>query len=132
MSHDQRERVWGYVALAGFLLLAGVALAGCTVYWDGPATAQPWTPDARHVADLRAANDTCAGRRLGRPAIRWYVVPGTTFATPKGESSGWWEPDNRVYIAAADTNWDRTLRHELLHASLGHEGHGSLFRQCDL
>lgn len=112
--------------------LAALLLAACTVYWDGPPTAQPWTPDAQRVVELRDANDHCAGRALRRPAIRWYVVPGTGFDTPKGLSSGWWEPDNRIYIAASDTAIDWTLRHELLHAAIGHGGHGALFQMCGL
>ena len=115
--------------MRGFWL---VVLAGCTVLWEGPLTALPWTPDPARIVRLRDANDVCMGRALRRPAIRWSVVPGTVFDSPKGISSGWWEPDNRIYIVAADTALDQTVRHELLHASLGHAGHGAPFRRCGL
>ena len=59
MNHDQREQTWGVIALLGFALLCGVALAGCA---DSPTGEQfCYAPDSAHSSGLGGSTQLCLG-----------------------------------------------------------------------
>lgn len=57
--------------------------------------------------------------------VRWYIVPGASFATPNtNHAAGYWMPNNNIiYIAEYYVYYPRVVRHEMLHSLLNEGGH---------
>ncbi len=71
--------------------------------------------------------EVCSGLTGEFSTIKFYVVPGVeTFSTKDGAKVGEWTTDgssNRIIIAGNYQNFEMVVRHEMLHALLGKEGH---------
>jgi hypothetical protein len=69
--------------------------------------------------------EACSGLRGSFSSVDWYVVPGTTnLPGTHGEYQGeWFVQGNRISLASAVQFDGALVRHEMLHALLGVDGH---------
>lgn len=69
--------------------------------------------------------EACSGLHGSFSSIDWYVVPGTTtLPGTHGEYQGeWFVQGNRISLASAEQFDGSLVRHEMLHALLGVDGH---------
>jgi len=69
--------------------------------------------------------ELCSGRTGQLGTVDWYVVPGVAQFEHKGRPvSGYWSSaGNRVVLAERAMTDGGLVRHEMLHALLGHSGH---------
>jgi hypothetical protein len=102
------------------------AVAGCAFEPTGdepmnaPAVYRQWW----------AKTEECSGRKGDFERIRWYEIPGHAFDCPSGRCVGRWQSDGRIIVAGDWLQHEMVVRHEMLHALIGHTGHPDLeFRQ---
>jgi hypothetical protein len=69
--------------------------------------------------------EACSGLHGSLSSVDWYVVPGTTeLPGTHGEYQGeWFVQGNRISLASAEQYNGSLVRHEMLHALLGVDGH---------
>jgi hypothetical protein len=69
--------------------------------------------------------EACSGLHGSFSSVDWYVVPGTTdLPGTHGEYQGeWFVQGNRISLASAEQFDGSLVRHEMLHALLGVDGH---------
>jgi hypothetical protein len=69
--------------------------------------------------------EACSGLHGSFSSVDWYVVPGTTdLPGTHGEYQGeWFAQGNRISLASAEQFNGSLVRHEMLHALLGVDGH---------
>jgi len=91
-----------------------------------PAGAVPVTALAVY-RDWARRTQSCSGLSADLSTVEWYVVPGVeTFSTEAGYKVGMWireSGQNRIVIAGNYQAHEMVVRHEMLHALLGHDGH---------
>ena len=93
--------------------------AGCGFEPEGARPIEP--PLAFHQWWLET--QACSAIRGRFEELRFYVVPGESFACPSGRCVGRWEPGNQIYLADRWIGHELVVRHEMLHALLGKAGH---------
>jgi hypothetical protein len=106
-----------------------LVLFGCSSFDPSaalPTGAEPMVAPAAYQ-DWWEKTEACA-ERLGRfSRIQWYEVPGVaTFATDMGPKVGLWIQNGSsvlIVVAGHYENHEMVVRHEMLHALLGQEGH---------
>jgi hypothetical protein len=77
-----------------------------------------------------AKTEACSGRTGDFDRIRWFEIPGHSFDCPSGRCVGRWQTDGRIFVAGDWLQHEMVVRHEMLHALIGHTGHPDLeFRQ---
>ncbi|HEV7702757.1 MAG TPA: hypothetical protein VGO46_00640 [Gemmatimonadaceae bacterium] len=89
-----------------------------------PPGSQPFVPPPEYRL-WWSMTEACSGLHGSFSSIDWYVVPGTT-ALPgtHGEYQGeWFVQGNRISLASAKEFDGSLVRHEMLHALLGVNGH---------
>jgi hypothetical protein len=78
--------------------------------------------------------ESCSGRTGQLATVDWYVVPGVAQFEHKGHTvSGYWSSaGNRVVLAERAMTDGGLVRHEMLHALLGHSVHSrdAFFERC--
>lgn len=126
-------RCFALVAGLSFLL---TAMMGCAVQPDVPywAMEKGWQPEGAYavkpspmwLAEYQNA-ETCSGLKGNVAMVRWYIVPGVSFAgvTDDGHIiafTGYSERGN-IYIAESRKNFEWLIRHESLHDILQGGGH---------
>ena len=77
----------------------------------------------------------CGSTQRSSPAwhfsqLEFRVVPGTSVPWDGRQALGAWE-GNRIYIAETMLDVPLVVRHEMLHAQLGRDGHPPVFASCD-
>jgi hypothetical protein len=104
--------------VVGLLCTAG--LGGCDRF--APEDAVVLVPPAEFQT-WWARTEQCSGREGRFARVRWFVVPGDSFACPSGRCVGRWEDDHTIYIAAGWLHDEMVVRHEMLHDLLDLPGH---------
>lgn len=73
------------------------------------------------------STEACSGLKGNFAGIEWFEVPNTsTFQSEAGTVVGLWEKSsgqNRITIAGDYVDNELVVRHEMLHALLGRQGH---------
>lgn len=73
------------------------------------------------------STEACSGLKGNFASIEWFQVPNTsTFESEAGLVVGLWEKSsgqNRITIAGDYVDNELVVRHEMLHALLGRQGH---------
>jgi hypothetical protein len=108
-------------------LLACAWLAACdrVVGLPTPPDAVAMQPPAAYALWWRMAQ-ACSGKSKPMSDVEWYYVPNATWVELGGhEFNGYWlgEPD-RIVVAGHDTLAGDLVRHEMLHALIGHVAPG--------
>ena len=69
--------------------------------------------------------EACSGRSGDFRGVQWYVVPGTRSIDVQGQQYDgfWFGRPNRIVLAEASRLDGPPVRHEMLHALLGENGH---------
>jgi hypothetical protein len=101
-----------------------VLLAGCASITDvTPSSAVPFAPPPIYRV-YWAELEACSGLAGNFDNIQWFAVPRITMPNGSGEAAGlWFQDGNRIYIEQAYVdNW-LIIKHEEMHALLGHPGH---------
>jgi hypothetical protein len=89
-------------------------------------------------ADWFRRTEACSGLSKNFSTIQWYVVEGVeTFPTSAGPKVGMWIREgntDRIVIAGNYSDTEMVVRHEMLHALLGEEGHPASYfvERCHL
>ncbi|MBX6331057.1 MAG: hypothetical protein IRY91_04335, partial [Gemmatimonadaceae bacterium] len=89
-----------------------------------PVSAAPLTVPPSYAVWWRVT-EQCAGRTGDFAAVHWYVIPGVSDFKVGGESYNgyWWLGGNRIVLAGGSVDDGSLVRHEMLHAIIGHDGH---------
>jgi hypothetical protein len=73
-----------------------------------------------------AETEECSHHTGDFDRIRWFQIPGSAFDCPSGQCVGRWQNDGRIIVAADWRENEMVVRHEMLHALIGHPGHPDL------
>jgi len=106
-------------------------LVGCTSSF-APDSA-PLTPPSAYLQWWQATK-ACSGLTGDFSRLRFSVIEGRDFECPSGRCVGRWEPASTIILASSYAHSELVVRHEMLHALIGHSGHPDIpFRQrCGL
>jgi len=115
------------VATLSFMLgcaCAATIAAACTdLTYPLPAGAIPWTPPARFALWWRMT-ESCSGKQGDLRSIRWYIVPDAVSIDLDGHQvQGATLGHDRIVLADSLRLDGPLVRHEMLHALLGVDGH---------
>ena len=108
---------------AALLPLLALAIA-CSEVTALPPGSRPFVPPPEYRL-WWSMTEACSGLHGSFSSIDWYVVPGATdLPGTHGEYQGeWFVQGNRISLASSEQFDGSLVRHEMLHALLGVDGH---------
>jgi len=88
-----------------------------------PPNAEPFAPPAV-FARWWAMTEACSGHKGNMGGVHWYRVPGSRFILHGQPAAGYWNNStNRIVLVEDAIEQGDMVRHEMLHALLGVNGH---------
>lgn len=112
--------------VVGAACAAALLVIACAIPTEPrlPTGATLWTAPARFALWWRMT-EACSGRSGDFRSVQWYIVPGVRTIEVQGEhyDGFWFGQPNRIVLAEASSVDGPLVRHEMLHALLGVDGH---------
>lgn len=109
--------------ISGVACLVVCGLGACSLIDPLPREAQPFVPPAVY-ARWWSMTEACSGRSGNLEAVDWYRVPGSQFVRGGQPVGGYWNRySNRIVLAEVGIEHGPSVRHEMLHALIGGDGH---------
>lgn len=120
------------------VLLLSLAVSGCMIGdLFRPAScwfvygAQLLSPPPAQYAVWWHEVGACTGREKPFSSVSYFAADSIVHLDTAEKANGLWQPQGNIIIIESDLHLEPTVKHEMVHASVGQRGHDSpFFTEC--